>query len=77
MRKYFLGSPGGLQGATRVAKVMGSIFFQNIHFMSSILVVFLQNMNSIVNVLDFLVQYCEARLPYTQQHQLRAIGQGQ
>ena len=41
--------------------------------MSSILVVFLQNMNSIVNVLDFLVQYHEARLPYTQQHQSGAV----
>ena len=33
----FPGLPRGLQGAPRVAKVKGSIFFQNIHCMSSIL----------------------------------------
>ena len=33
----FPGLPRGLQGAPRAAKVKGSIFFQNIHCMSSIL----------------------------------------
>ena len=49
--KIFSGPPWGVSGAPRIAKVMGSSFFQK--------------MNSIVNVWDFLVQYHETRLPYT------------